>query len=58
MSRVFITESSDGLRRAAPRRLLAAGHTVVGHARNAWREEELRERLTAARVPSPTIRTR
>ena len=40
MARVFITGSSDGLGRMAAQRLVADGHTVVLHARNADRGRE------------------
>ncbi len=40
MARVFITGSSDGLGRMAAQHLVAAGHAVVLHARNAQRGRE------------------
>jgi NAD(P)-dependent dehydrogenase (short-subunit alcohol dehydrogenase family) len=40
MSRVFITGSADGLGQMAARRLVAAGHEVVLHARHAQRARE------------------
>lgn len=40
MSRIFITGSADGLGQMAARLLVAAGHQVVLHARNAQRAEE------------------
>src|SRR5260370_17318354 len=45
MSKVLITGSSDGLGLAAAKRLLAAGHEVVLHARNQGRA---RDAMTAA----------
>ncbi len=45
MARIFITGSADGLGRDAARRLLADGHTVVGHARNSGRARSLTEQL-------------
>src|SRR2546430_8677529 len=45
MSKVFITGSSDGLGLMAAKRLMAAGHEVVLHARN---QERARDGLTAA----------
>jgi NAD(P)-dependent dehydrogenase (short-subunit alcohol dehydrogenase family) len=45
MARVFITGSTDGIGLEAARQILAAGHQVVGHARNAERAEGLRARL-------------
>ena len=41
MSKVLITGSSDGLGLAAARRLLAAGHEVVLHARNQGRARDV-----------------
>ncbi len=46
MSRIFVTGSSDGLGRAAAQLLVAAGHRVVLHARNAARGRD-----AAAAVP-------
>ena len=40
MARIFITGSSDGLGQLAARALVAQGHQVVLHARNAKRAEE------------------
>ena len=40
MARVFITGSSDGLGRMAAQRLVAEGHAVVVHARNAARAKD------------------
>ncbi len=40
MARVFITGSADGLGRMAAQRLVAAGHSVVLHARNERRAHE------------------
>src|SRR5213595_1689718 len=45
MSRVLITGSSDGLGLMAAKRLIAAGHEVLLHARN---QERARDALTAA----------
>src|SRR5260370_3059259 len=45
MSKVLITGSSDGLGLAAAKRLLAAGHNVILHARN---QERARDAMTAA----------
>lgn len=45
MARVFITGSSDGLGLSAAKLLLAQGHTVVAHARNAERVEHTRREL-------------
>jgi NAD(P)-dependent dehydrogenase (short-subunit alcohol dehydrogenase family) len=45
MSKVFVTGSSDGLGLMAARRLLAAGHEVVLHARN---QQRARDALAAA----------
>lgn len=42
MSRILITGSSAGIGLESARQLLAAGHDVVGHARNAARADELR----------------
>lgn len=42
MSRILVTGSSDGIGLETARQLLAAGHDVVGHARNAGRAAELR----------------
>jgi NAD(P)-dependent dehydrogenase (short-subunit alcohol dehydrogenase family) len=42
MSRVFVTGSSDGIGLETARRLLAAGHEVVGHARDDARANDLR----------------
>src|SRR4051794_32367539 len=41
MARVLITGSTTGLGEAAARRLLAEGHEVVVHARNAARARDL-----------------
>jgi NAD(P)-dependent dehydrogenase (short-subunit alcohol dehydrogenase family) len=41
MSRILVTGSADGLGRAAAQSLLAAGHDVVVHARNAERAARL-----------------
>lgn len=43
MKRVLITGSADGLGRGAAEALLAEGHEVVVHARNAARREALRD---------------
>lgn len=45
MASIFITGSNDGLGRDAARRLLAGGHTVVGHARSQAKADALREQL-------------
>jgi NAD(P)-dependent dehydrogenase (short-subunit alcohol dehydrogenase family) len=45
MTRVFITGSADGLGREAARTLLAGGHDVVIHARNADRLRAVQELL-------------
>ncbi|MGW6130393.1 SDR family NAD(P)-dependent oxidoreductase [Cellulomonas sp. NPDC055163] len=42
MSRILVTGSSDGIGLETARQLLAAGHDVVGHARNAERAADLR----------------
>lgn len=42
MSRIFVTGSSDGIGLESARQLLAAGHDVVGHARNIERADQLR----------------
>jgi NAD(P)-dependent dehydrogenase (short-subunit alcohol dehydrogenase family) len=42
VSRILITGSSAGIGLESARQLLAAGHDVVGHARNAARADELR----------------
>ncbi|MCG7859416.1 SDR family NAD(P)-dependent oxidoreductase, partial [Flavihumibacter sediminis] len=46
MARIFITGSADGLGFLAARRLLALGHEVLFHARNAARAQKLRNKLT------------
>ncbi|MBV2353851.1 SDR family NAD(P)-dependent oxidoreductase [Streptomyces sp. J2-1] len=48
MARVFITGTTDGLGLAAARLLVEQGHTVIGHARNERRAQQLRERLPEA----------
>jgi len=48
MARVFVTGSTDGLGLAAARQLIAGGHEVVLHARNAARAEDVRRRLAGA----------
>ena len=48
MPRIFITGSTDGLGLLAAQRLLAAGHQVVLHARNAARAEAARTVAPAA----------
>ena len=48
MARIFITGSSDGLGLQAAQLLLAQGHRVVAHARNAQRATETKARLPAA----------
>jgi len=48
MARIFITGSSTGLGLAAARSLLAAGHAVVLHARNAERAEALKAQVPQA----------
>src|SRR5690554_25071 len=42
MASVFVTGSSDGIGLESVRQFLAFGHRVVGHARNAEREADLR----------------
>jgi len=42
MSVVLVTGSTDGIGRETARQLLAAGHEVVGHARNRSRAQDLR----------------
>lgn len=42
---IVVTGSADGLGLAAAAELVARGHRVLGHARNARRAEELRSRL-------------
>ncbi|WP_182111688.1 MULTISPECIES: SDR family NAD(P)-dependent oxidoreductase [unclassified Actinotalea] len=42
MSRILVTGSSDGIGLETVRQLLAAGHDVVGHARDAARARDLR----------------
>jgi NAD(P)-dependent dehydrogenase (short-subunit alcohol dehydrogenase family) len=48
MARVFITGSSDGLGRMAGELLQQQGHSVVLHARNAKRADDVRRQLPAA----------
>jgi NAD(P)-dependent dehydrogenase (short-subunit alcohol dehydrogenase family) len=48
MARVFVTGSTDGLGLLAARRLLAQGHRVVLHARNAARAADVRRGLPDA----------
>ena len=48
MARVFITGSADGLGLLAARQLLAAGHQVMLHARNAARADDARRALPEA----------
>lgn len=45
MSHVLVTGSSDGIGRETARQLLAAGHDVTGHARDAARADHLRAAL-------------
>src|SRR5690349_9129513 len=45
MASIFITGSNDGLGRDAARRLLDAGHEVVGHARSQAKADGLRQEL-------------
>src|SRR3954451_14410399 len=45
MSRIFITGSTDGIGLETARQLLAAGHVVVGHARDESRAATLRDAL-------------
>ena len=45
MATIAITGSTDGIGRAAARRLLAGGHTVVLHARNGARGAPVAEEL-------------
>lgn len=49
MSHVLVTGSSDGIGRETARQLIAAGHDVTGHARNAARADELRAALPGVR---------
>jgi NAD(P)-dependent dehydrogenase (short-subunit alcohol dehydrogenase family) len=42
VSRILVTGSSDGIGLETARQLLAAGHDVVGHARDAARADDLR----------------
>lgn len=53
MARILITGSSDGLGAAAARRLIAKGHSVVLHARNAQRAKD----ATAACPGAETVVT-
>jgi len=48
MARVFITGSADGLGLVAARQLVAAGHQVMLHARNAARADDARRALPQA----------
>ena len=48
MARIFITGSADGLGRLAAQALIAGGHKVVLHARNAKRSGEALEKLPGA----------
>jgi len=48
MARVFVTGSSDGLGLLAARQLVAGGHAVTLHARNAARADDARRALPAA----------
>lgn len=48
MSRIFITGSSDGLGQLAAKQLIAQGHQVVLHARNAQRAKQALDKLPAA----------
>lgn len=45
MARIFITGSSDGLGFLAAKELMANGHQVVLHARNAKRKEETEQKM-------------
>ena len=49
MSHVLVTGSSDGIGRETARQLLAAGHQVTAHARNAARADALRAALPQVR---------
>jgi NAD(P)-dependent dehydrogenase (short-subunit alcohol dehydrogenase family) len=48
MAKVFITGAADGLGKMAAELLLAAGHEVVLHVRNAERADQLRQLLPGA----------
>jgi NAD(P)-dependent dehydrogenase (short-subunit alcohol dehydrogenase family) len=48
VSRIFITESSDGLGPMAAQLLLELGHSVVLHARNVQRAEAAHRKLPGA----------
>src|SRR5688500_15541692 len=48
MARVFITGSSDGLGQLAARQLIAEGHQVVIHARNAERGRYTQDKVPGA----------
>lgn len=48
MAKVFITGAADGLGKMAAELLLAAGHEVVLHVRNAERADQLRQQLPGA----------
>src|ERR1700722_1374649 len=48
MARIFITGSTEGLGLMAARLLVAEGHGVTLHARNAQRAQDARESLAAA----------
>jgi NAD(P)-dependent dehydrogenase (short-subunit alcohol dehydrogenase family) len=50
MARVFVTGSADGLGQMAAGLLVAAGHKVVLHARNAERAEVARSRVPGAQT--------
>jgi NAD(P)-dependent dehydrogenase (short-subunit alcohol dehydrogenase family) len=50
MARVFITGSSDGLGKMAAELLIEQGHTVVLHARNAARSDEIRKQVAADEI--------
>jgi len=45
MARIFITGSADGLGMLAAKKLIASGHQVVVHARNAERATQLMEKV-------------
>lgn len=48
MARIFITGSSDGLGLLAAKSLIAQGHRVVLHARNAQRKEDTLQKIQGA----------
>lgn len=48
MARIFITGSSDGIGLLTAQRLIKQGHSVVLHARNAQRAEDIRKACPGA----------